>query len=36
MNDLAVFYEDWKQNTVFIPVVLMFYLFLMPKVGSKV
>lgn len=36
MNDIAVFSEGWKQNTVFIHVVLMFYLFLMTKVGSKV
>lgn len=36
MNDTAVFSEDWKQNPVFIHVVLMFYLFLMTKVGSKV
>ena len=36
MNDMAVFSEDWKQNTIFIHVVLMFYLFLMTKVGNKV
>ena len=36
MYDMAVFSVDWRLNMVFLHVVLMFYLFLMTKVGSKV
>ena len=36
MYDMAVFSADWRLNMVFFHVVLMFYLFLMTKVGSKV
>lgn len=36
MYDMAVFSADWRLNMVFLHVVLMFYLFLMTKVESKV
>ena len=36
MYDMTVFSADWSLNMVFLHVVLIFYLFLMTKVGSKV